>query len=72
MTHPHRINEARRALADLQTQLHAALNALRAAQQINSAHALGVDLPPERPLVDAMNAAADTFKGMKLPERVGP
>lgn len=57
--HPHRALEQREALAKVAQHYVQMLQHLRAVQHLNAVYALGLDLPTERPLIDAINQAAN-------------
>lgn len=59
----HAIDERRRALARIAHNLEAAHDHLMLARSIDTQFALGLDLPSERPLVDAIAAAAVKLRG---------
>lgn len=45
-------------LAEVASQLYGALELLQRARASNTAFALGLELPPERPLIEAIHACA--------------
>lgn len=67
--HPalHAREERARALATIMAHLTDARAHLHAAQYINLAHGLGLDLPPEAAFLDAANACAKLHQQPEAP-----
>lgn len=65
MSHAHYEAERLAGYARIAQELHAALAAVQRASAINATFALGLELPPERPLVDAINACAKALEREK-------
>lgn len=62
MSNEFALEERRTALARVLHQLHKALELVQAAQYTNHTHALGLDLPLERPITEAIHHVVQTYQ----------
>ena len=60
--HPYMLIERAGAFAGVTHQLYVALSAFKAAHYLNHVHGLGIELPSERLIVDAIGECARLHK----------